>query len=208
MTLEVPSIEPGSNTLPAELRVRHRGPGFAHDRLMKGQRADAVPEWAPAYGYRAQLSGLGQWDEDPGISQVPLSEIDLSSIAPGVDPTALSIAAGLPGFQLPNYSGPTVLAPTSPTPPAPNGYQWATLLSSTGQSLARILAISQGGSAISLPGGQQLIFGSPQSAAYGAGAYGAGQVAGGIGQALGGGTGMVLVLGGLVALMLFAGGSR
>jgi hypothetical protein len=74
----------------------------------------------------------------------------------------------IPGYGGPTgYSGPSVLPPGAVPPAAPPGYQWASLINASGQNLARVLAISQGGSAITLPNGQQLLFGSAASAAAG-----------------------------------------
>jgi hypothetical protein len=79
----------------------------------------------------------------------------------------LPSGVGVPSGGIPGYSGPTSVAPNSATPAAPTGYQWAQMVNSSGQTLAKVLAISQGGSAITLPNGEQLLFGSATSAAAG-----------------------------------------
>jgi hypothetical protein len=77
-------------------------------------------------------------------------------------------ASQIPGYgQAPNYNGPYSAPPNSNPPPAPSGYQWASLINASGQTLAKVLAVSQGGSAITLPNGEQLLFGSATSAAAG-----------------------------------------
>ena len=74
----------------------------------------------------------------------------------------------IPGYGGPSgYSGPSVVPATSTPPTPPAGYEWASLINASGNTLAKVLAISQGGSAITLPNGQQLVFGSAASAAAG-----------------------------------------
>lgn len=199
MTLTVPSLQPGANSLPGELRVRNRSGNFARRRLMAGQRSDSV--------------GLGTLicenpdDQstcfDDGTSapiDVPAptytTPLDLSTLA--IDPASqAALLAITPNASI--YSGPTTLAPSSPTPAAPSGYQWATLLNQSGQTIAKVLAISQGGSAVTLPNGQSLIYGSPTASAYG-------QVPG-VATALTSsfGTGTMLLLFAGVALLLVMG---
>lgn len=62
------------------------------------------------------------------------------------------------------YTGPTVVKGTAATPAAPNGYQWAQLINSSGNQLAKILTISQGGSAVTLANGNQLLYGAGSGA--------------------------------------------
>ena len=72
----------------------------------------------------------------------------------------------------PGYSGPLVASgstPTSSLPTPPSGYAWASLISSTGQTLSKVLAVAQGGTAVTLPNGTQLVYGSPAAAAAGIG---------------------------------------
>jgi hypothetical protein len=67
------------------------------------------------------------------------------------------------------YTGPTTLPAGSATPVAPNGYQWATVLNNAGNGIAKILAISQGGSTVQLPNGAQIVYGSVPGSIAGAG---------------------------------------
>ena len=110
---------------------------------------------------------------------------------------ALNPPAGL-------YSGPTSVAPGAATPAAPSGYQWANLVNSSGQTLAKVLAISQGGSAVTLPNGAQLIYGSATASA-------AGSVSGLLNTSVAGiPLQTILVVGGglLLVMMLMEGGGR
>lgn len=68
----------------------------------------------------------------------------------------------------PNYTGPTVVSASSSTPSAPTGYQWAQLINSQGNTLAKVLTLAQGGSSVTLPNGTQLLYGSGASTAAGA----------------------------------------
>lgn len=95
---------------------------------------------------------------------------------PAVSTASLNVPALAPP---PGYNGPTTLNPASPTPAAPPGYQWAQLVNQSGQTLAKVLAISQGGSSIQLPNGTQIVYGS---AAAGAGAGALISTAGGLGS--------------------------
>lgn len=81
----------------------------------------------------------------------------------GVDSTTAASVAPL--VQAPaGYTGPTVVKGTAATPAAPNGYQWAQLINSSGNQLAKILTISQGGSAVTLANGNQLLYGAGSGA--------------------------------------------
>lgn len=99
------------------------------------------------------------------------------------------------------YSGPTVLPAGSATPAAPSGYQWATLANQAGTTLAKVLAISQGGSSVTLPNGTQLLYGSATSSA-----------AGSVSSLLSGNVGgipmgtLLVIGGGVLLLMMVMGG--
>lgn len=90
----------------------------------------------------------------------------------GVDPTVASTVSGYVSAPS-GYTGPTVAGPSATTPAAPNGYQWAQLVNSEGNTLAKVLTIAQGGSSVTLPNGTQLLYGSAGSAASASGVLGA-----------------------------------
>lgn len=188
-------------------------PGWRED-LQFGNIPGPIVQWLDQHrpGWKAQLglSGLGDWVcPDPTNPDTCYDDGSSSgSCLFGVDSTGqcLSVQEVSPGYTPPaGYSGPTSVPVGTKPPVAPSGYQWATLINQSGQQLAQILAISQGGSSIRLPNGNQLIFGSPQSAAYGAAGYAGGQIGSGL---FSGSTGTLLVVGGLAVLLLLAGGRR
>lgn len=90
------------------------------------------------------------------------------SCAPAVF-TPIAIPTTYTGAPPAGYSGPTQVAPGVTPPAAPAGYQWASLLNSTGQTLAKVLAISQGGSSVTLPNGTSIQYGSAAGSVAGAG---------------------------------------
>lgn len=102
---------------------------------------------------------------DSGGSSVACSSV--AAVAMESPYPVLPAGYGVPSGGIPGYNGPNSVSPNSATPPAPAGYQWAQMVNSSGQTLAKVLAISQGGSAITLPNGEQLLFGSATSAAAG-----------------------------------------
>lgn len=169
MPMTVPVQRGGAKSLPAELKVgghnpvmrmRASSPGYPRPRLSAYHRA---------------LAGLGcDPTEDPtclDLGQVPvdLTPVTLPTDLPTVDLSTISseIPVSLIGSLPTGYTGPTVVSASATPPAAPSGYQWATMLNSTGQTLAKVLAISQGGSSVQLPNGAQLVYGSPASAAAG-----------------------------------------
>jgi hypothetical protein len=90
-----------------------------------------------------------------------------SSTAPyfaqfGIDPTTTAQVAPL--VQAPaGYTGPTILKPTATAPTPPTGYQYATIINSAGNQLAKILTVASGGSSQTLANGNQLLFGAGSS---------------------------------------------
>lgn len=83
--------------------------------------------------------------------------------------TPIAVPTNYTGAPPAGYSGPTQVAPGVTPPAAPAGYQWASLLNSTGQTLAKVLAISQGGSSVTLPNGTSIQYGSAAGSVAGAG---------------------------------------
>lgn len=82
----------------------------------------------------------------------------------GVDPTVASTVSGYVSAPS-GYTGPTVAGPSATTPAAPTGYQWAQLINSEGNTLAKVLTIAQGGSSVTLPNGTQLLYGASSGTA-------------------------------------------
>lgn len=189
--MATPSLYPGERSLPAELRTPS-GSNFAQRRLAASLQPSASPTSWNQMRLRG-LMGLGQddtidttdtgpWDTtditsgaQPPANVFPTSTgVSLSSVFSniGVDPTTAQYAA--PYATAPSgYTGATVVAPTAATPAAPSGYQWAQLVNSEGNTLAKVLTIAQGGSSVTLPNGTQLLYGSAGSAASASGVLGA-----------------------------------
>ena len=110
---------------------------------------------------------------DPTTGQMYSTDAN-GNVTPIGSPTtapfsSLSIPVSYTGTPPAGYTGPTQVAPNVTPPAAPAGYQWASLLNSTGQTLAKVLAISQGGSSVTLPNGTQLVYGSAASSVAGSG---------------------------------------
>jgi hypothetical protein len=175
--MTVPSLQSGERSLPSELRTG-RGRNFAARRLANGMRG--VSGWG--------MAGLGQ---DDSIDDGGLTDLGTSSGGDTIVPSALeqdtgldlggtipmnsqtgdlspSLAAEIQGYTVSvptGYTGQLVYPVGAATPAAPPGYQWATLANSAGNTLAKVLAISQGGTAITLPNGNQILTGSAGASA-------------------------------------------
>jgi hypothetical protein len=101
----------------------------------------------------------------PGTTPVPIGQVSGGA--------ASGYTAAIPQYGIPvgvvgapaGYAGPVQVAAGASTPAAPTGYQWAQVTNSAGQTLTKVLAVSQGGAAITLPNGNQLLYGSAASAA-------------------------------------------
>ena len=200
--MATPSLYPGERSLPAELRTPS-GSNFAQRRLAASLQPSASPTSWNQMRLRGLMGvhGLGQtctgydedgncdsWDSTTTGPTQPVSlptpiisnpvdtntGVNLSSVFSnlGVDPTTAQYAA--PYATAPSgYTGATVVAPTAATPAAPSGYQWAQLVNSEGNTLAKVLTIAQGGSSVTLPNGTQLLYGSSTAAANATGVLGA-----------------------------------
>ena len=196
----VPSLSPGERSLPSELRTR-RGSGFAHRRLMNGMRG---------------VGGVGDGDTDTGVfTSAPELPVDMPVDMTPIDTVLPAGFVGplAPGETVAAYEGPTIQAPVysapvgvvtsvpaGQTPPqAPAGYQWVQAANGAAQSLAKVLAISQGGTVMQLPNGQQIIAGFPGA---NVGVLGAGGVVGQVSAYLP----YLMLAGGAVLLMSFMGG--
>lgn len=228
MSITVPVQAPGAKSLPAQMRLNPGANALARLRAQHPGYPMGMPRGPRVAMMRMGMRGLrGLGDDDTGgidLSTLPdvgsgttyvppinttiYTPVDVPVIDPGLQATLdaqTQAALSQMGNDFPPpsaYSGPTVVGPNSATPAAPAGYQWATLLNSTGQTLAKVLAISQGGSTVTLPNGTQIMYGSPASAAAGA--------AGNIltsGTVAGVPLSTILVIGGgLLLLMMVTGG--
>lgn len=182
--MTVPSMQPGQGSLPAELRTR-RGSGFAGRRLRNGMRGvcgigdDTDSESGDPLDFTPidLPTSTGVLTGDPlagsGLttSATPvtgsLPGLILSTSADGgtsVLPTTAQTGGDF--IQAPSsYSAPsgypTTYPATSQPPAAPSGYQWVQAANGAALNLAKVLAISQGGTVMQLPNGQQIISGAP-----------------------------------------------
>lgn len=156
------------------------------------------------------MSGLG--DGDTGTTDVGTFVSNDPSVDPTLNipdttplPTGTDLMAGLNSIapQIPDWTGPTILTTPTTTPPTPpSGYQWASILNASGQTIGQILAISQGGSITQLPNGLRIVQGSTPGAVQ--------QASGGVFTASPGGlfgtagvsSTMLLVVGAAVLLMM------
>lgn len=193
--MATPSLYPGERSLPAELRTPS-GSNFAQRRLAASLQPSANPTSWNDMRLRGLMGvhGLGQDSIDPGDTGVitdtntsvnsiindnsNIDALNLSSLTTdaGLSPaSAQALASSVSGYvSAPSgYTGATVVAPTASTPAAPSGYQWAQLVNSEGNTLAKVLTIAQGGSSVTLPNGTQLLYGSAGSAASASGVLGA-----------------------------------
>lgn len=86
--------------------------------------------------------------------------------APSLQSLGVS-ASAIPGYSSTANGGQTIYPPSATTPTAPAGMQWATMINASGQAIAKILTVSQGGTAITLPNGNQLLYGSAAASVAG-----------------------------------------
>lgn len=188
--IQVPSLGPGERSLPAELRTR-RGAGFAARRLRNGMRGvsgwgmgdDTSSESGDTSGDTSGIdftpidlpSSSGTLPTD-NIFTAPAPEVPATGALPGLilstsadgGTSVLPTTAQTGGDFVqapPNYSAPSGYPTTYPTtsqpPAAPSGYQWVQAANGAALNLAKVLAISQGGTVMQLPNGQQIISGAP-----------------------------------------------
>jgi hypothetical protein len=135
---------------------------------------------------------------DLNAASLTLSNPDLtvSMPQPGTSGYSLSFPQGtVAQTQPPGYNGQLSYPPGVQPPQPPAGYQWAQVINQSGQQLASVLAVAQGGAALKLANGSTLIYGSPASAA----------TAGVAGAVSGVANPAVLLIGGAVLLFLFMG---
>lgn len=102
----------------------------------------------------------------------------------------------------PGWTGQTVCLPGQACPQAPNGYTWIPVISATGNMLAQIMAISQGGSYSQSPRGIA-VSGTPYAPAAGTAASTASQT-----NLFSGTGGMMLLIGSAVFVMFMFSQSR
>ena len=181
--MTVPTLQPGERSLPAELRTR-RGTGFASRRLQNGMRGvtgigdDSGDDSGDDTGGSVFVGPI-----DPTtVTTLPLDStttagaLDTLATAPDVTLAPVAVTGGtsvLPTTAQtggdfiqapPNYSAPagypTTYSGTTPPSAAPSGYQWVQAANGAALNLAKVLAISQGGTVMQLPNGQQIISGA------------------------------------------------
>lgn len=193
MPMTVPMQRGGSKSLPAELKVGGHNPV----RRMQALSPGYGPWPGRMQPYFRGMRGLGDDPIDtstlPGIDLTPTdATVPGGGVTTFTDPvtgqlytnsggdwtpfgstaipfTPMAIPTSYTGAPPAGYSGPTQVAPGVTPPSAPAGYQWASLLNSTGQTLAKVLAISQGGSSVTLPNGTSIQYGSAAGSVAGAG---------------------------------------
>lgn len=176
MPVTVPMQRGGAKSLPAELKVGGNNPV----RRMRAESPGYVGSrgWGGMNTYHAALMGLGDDTTgidtsapggilDPSTYTNPIDFGNTSIVLPSFDPSQYTLSNPPSG-----YTGPFTLPAGSATPVAPSGYQWVTAMNGAGQGIAKILAISQGGSTTTLPNGTVIMQGSTPGAIAGAGATG------------------------------------
>lgn len=196
MPMTVPMQRGGSKSLPAELKVGGHNPvtrlqasgtGYGpwgsrvRPYMVRGMRGlgdidcssgtcmdtgTGLPIDTSGYQVPTDTSNTGA---GIGVGTCVITNAD-GSCGPAYTP--IPIPTTYTGAPPAGYSGPTQLPPGVTPPSAPAGYQWASLLNSTGQTLAKVLAISQGGSSTTLPNGTQIVYGSVPGSIAGAGSTG------------------------------------
>lgn len=114
--------------------------------------------------------------------------------APSLQSLGVS-SSTIPGYSPTANGGQTIYPPSVTPPTAPSGMQWATMINSSGQAIAKILTVSQGGTAITLPNGNQLLYGSAAASVAGAA---------GLGSSLNSLLPILLIGGGLLLVMKLA----
>lgn len=181
----VPTLQAGERSLPAELRTR-RGGGFAARRLQNGMRGVTV------VGDDTDSEGGEPSDFTPIELPTSTGILTGDPLAgSGLTTSATPVVGALPGLILttsadggtsvlpttaqtggdfiqapPNYSAPAGYPTTysgSTPPAAPSGYQWVQAANGAALNLAKVLAISRGGTVMQLPNGQQIISGAAGS---------------------------------------------
>lgn len=161
MNVTTRAMAPGERSLPAELRTA-RGRGFAARRLRNGMQGVTGVGWIG--------DAEGDVGAGPVATDVPTTPIDATPIdtttfpdtsfpVTFTDPSTIPVAVTAP-YVAPSGVPTTVPMGTTP-PPAPSGYQWIQAANNTALSLAKVLAVSQGGTVMQLPNGQQVITGTP-----------------------------------------------
>ncbi len=221
--MTVPMQAGGAKSLPAELKVgggrpfmrmRAEHPGYGRRPVsgfagpwsrggsaediagLMGLGSDRGPYnplvLNPIVALARGMHGLGEGDAGSTV-EVPIESFpDTTPLPVGGD-----IMQGLDSItpQIPDWNGPTIAAPTVTPPSPPAGYSWAQVLDSTGKTIGQILAISQGGSVTQLPNGLRIVQGSqPGAVQQASGGLLTGTSAGVTGL-LGSNTGLLLIVG-------------
>jgi hypothetical protein len=139
---------------------------------------------APTGPTASDLATAAASDASSGLT--PCLSYDSSGVCSSwvASPPAYSAPAGYP-----------TSAPLGTSPAAPAGYQWVQAANGAALSLAKVLAISQGGTVMQLPNGQQIITGAAGTSALASTA-----LSGTLGSMLP----LLLLAGGAVLLFSFA----
>ena len=117
---------------------------------------------------QASACGLSPVTDPNNVGSNTLSALTAAGV-PATAATAVALVATAPAG-----SGINPVQPANANvPAAPSGYQWAQLVNSEGNTLAKVLTIAQGGSSVTLPNGTQLLYGSSTAAANATGVLGA-----------------------------------
>jgi hypothetical protein len=147
-----------SDPIPLTLPVGN-APAPVESTLPSQLSPSIVGQSTDSFGNLSLTTSTGNVLTYPPGSSVTGSGSNLTVAVP-----SLGIPAGV--VQVPQgYSGPAVVQGNAATPQAPAGYQWAQVTNAAGQTLAKVLAVAQGGAAVTLANGTQLVYGSAASAA-------------------------------------------
>lgn len=209
MRLTVPMQYPGVKSLPAELKIKGGRYSdyfpWARMRTEHPGVRERIPE--DYEHYSPTLMGLGftqtvcGYDPTDLLACQDITTPDEIPAAPAPEPASLPPV----GWQ-----GPTQVPASVNPPPPPAGYQWASVLDATGNTIAKVLAVAQGGGTATTRYGQ-IIAGSPVSAGLlttPGQVSGAALQVGGLTAGLSGGTIALIAVAGIFLVMMMGGQRR
>lgn len=151
------------------------------------------------YNTPGTASFCAQFPSDPGCNPANVTGVNY-------DTTNVNVGGATVQTQHPpGWTGQTVCLPGQACPQAPNGYTWIPVISATGNMLAQIMAIGQGGSYSQSPRGIAVSGTAGQPAAGTAGSTAQQQQVSNIFSGTGG---MMLLIGGAVLVMMMFSQSR
>lgn len=207
MRLTVPSLHPGAKSLPAELKTSHvlNNPSAFPWMRMRAQMPGVWERTPEDYLHYTSLSGLG-FDQTVCADPTDPSNCQVISSPDYYPPPDLPVPPPVLSLPTSVWQGPTTVAPNVNPPPPPAGYQWVPALNAAGNTIAKVLAVAQGGASTQTPYGT-VIAGSPASAAVtGMPSVGA-SATGPFGLSAQIGTPMIMVIG-LGLMVMFMGMGR